>query len=75
VVRAIENDDGTFGIERDGTPLPGCRWDAQRLSLGVRTFRDIERDLHRVPQKFEPSSMPDCFDEISMRPGARRIGP
>ena len=48
----VEYDDGTFGIERDGTPLPGCRWDAKRLSVGVRTFRDIELRLHEEGSKF-----------------------
>src|SRR5688500_2121511 len=23
----VEYDDGRFGIQRDGVPLPGCRWD------------------------------------------------
>jgi hypothetical protein len=41
----VEYGDGTFGIQRDGVPLPTCRWENQRLCEGVRAFRDIELRL------------------------------
>jgi len=40
----VEYDDGSFGIQRDGVPMP-TRWESQKLYEGVRTFRDMERRL------------------------------
>ena len=43
----VEYDDGTFGLQRNGLPVSDRRWESQRLSEGVRAFRDIEvRLLH-----------------------------